>query len=144
MKISFACAGARHRFCACGRSRCDGPFLRREQQPGSRRLKHAPIHLHRNPDGSPERGLRNQFVSTNWSGYVVANYQTGLKYTSASMTWVVPTVRYGASNDSTSSDEYSANWVGIGGFCANQLCTRGDHTLIQLGTEQDVSSIGTA
>ncbi len=108
------------------------------------RLKHAPIQLHRNPDGSPHRGLRNQFVSTNWSGYVVANYQTGLKYTSASMTWVVPTVRYGASNDSTSSDEYSANWVGIGGFCANQLCTRGDHTLIQLGTEQDVSSIGTA
>ena len=49
-----------------------------EQQPGPRRLKHAPIHLHRNPDGSPERGLRNQFVSTNWSGYVVANYQTGL------------------------------------------------------------------
>ncbi len=113
-----------------------------EQQPGPRQLKHAPIHLHRNPDGSPERGLRNQFVSTNWSGYVVANYQTGLKYTSASMTWVVPTVRYGASTDTTSSTEYSANWVGIGGFCANRLCTRGDHTLIQLGTEQDVSPSG--
>ena len=70
---------------------------------------------------------------------MVANYQTGLKYTSASMTWVVPTVRYGASTDTTSSTEYSANWVGIGGFCANRLCTRGDHTLIQLGTEQDVS-----
>jgi hypothetical protein len=108
------------------------------------RLKHAPVQLHRNPDGSPQRGLRNQFISTNWSGYVVANYQTGVKYTSASMTWVVPTVVYGQSTDTTSSTEYSANWVGIGGFCANQLCTRGDHTLIQLGTEQDVSPSGTA
>src|SRR6516164_5994586 len=59
--------------------------------------------------------------------------------TSASMTWVVPTVSFGQSTDTTSSTQYSANWVGIGGFCANQLCTRGDHTLIQLGTEQDVS-----
>jgi Peptidase A4 family len=106
------------------------------------RLKHAPIQLHRNPDGSPQRGLRNQFISTNWSGYVVANYQTGVKYNSASMTWVVPTVSYGQSTDTTSSTQYSANWVGIGGFCANQLCTRGDHTLIQLGTEQDVSPSG--
>jgi len=24
-------------------------------------LKHAPVQLHRNPDGSPQRGLRNQF-----------------------------------------------------------------------------------
>jgi peptidase A4-like protein len=114
-----------------------------EQQPGLPQVKHAPIHLHRNPDGSPERGLRNEFVSTNWSGYVVANYQTGLKYTSTSMTWIVPTVSYGASTDTTSSAEYSANWVGIGGFCENRLCTRGDNTLIQLGTEQDVSPSGT-
>jgi hypothetical protein len=114
-----------------------------EQQPAPR-LKHAPIQLHRNPDGSPEHGLHNQFVSTNWSGYVVANYQTGVKYTSANMTWVVPMVSYGASTDTTSSTEYSANWVGIGGFCDNRLCTRGDNTLIQLGTEQDVSPSGTA
>jgi hypothetical protein len=105
-------------------------------------LKHAPVQLHRNPDGSPQRGLRNQFISTNWSGYVVANYQTGVKYTSASMSWVVPAVSYGQSTDTTSSTQYSANWVGIGGFCANLLCTRGDHTLIQLGTEQDVSPSG--
>src|SRR5215472_4454067 len=103
-------------------------------------LKHAPVQLHRNPDGSPQRGLRNQFISTNWSGYVVGNYQTGVKYTSASMSWVVPAVSYGQSTDTTSSTQYSANWVGIGGFCANLLCTRGDHTLIQLGTEQDVDA----
>jgi hypothetical protein len=116
--------------------------LAADQPSAQGRLKHAPIQLHRNPDGSPQRGLRNQFISTNWSGYVVANYQTGVKYTSASMTWIVPTVGYGASTDTTSSNQYSANWVGIGGFCANLLCTRGDHTLIQLGTEQDVSPSG--
>lgn len=115
-----------------------------EQRTAPPRLKHAPIHVHRNPDGSPERGLRNQFVSSNWSGYVVANYQTGLKYTSAQMAWVVPSVSYGESTDTTSSTEYSANWVGIGGFCTNRLCTRGDNTLIQLGTEQDVSPSGVA
>jgi peptidase A4-like protein len=59
------------------------------------------------------------------------------------MTWVVPTVTYGQSTDTTSSTEYSANWVGIGGFCENWLCSRGDHTLIQLGTEQDVAPDGT-
>ena len=115
-----------------------------EQQTAPPRLKHAPVHVHRNPDGSPERGMHNQFISSNWSGYVVANYQTGRKYTSAQMTWVVPTVTYGTSNDTTSSTEYSANWVGIGGFCENTLCTRGDNTLIQLGTEQDVSPSGVA
>jgi hypothetical protein len=53
------------------------PSTAAEQQPAPLQLKHSPIQLHRNPDGSPQRGLRNQFVSTNWSGYVVANYQTG-------------------------------------------------------------------
>jgi hypothetical protein len=115
-----------------------------QQQTPPARLKHAPIHVHRGPDGTPERGVHNQFISSNWSGYVVANYQTGRKYTSAQMTWVVPTVSYGTSTDTTSSAEYSANWVGIGGFCENVLCTRGDNTLIQLGTEQDVSLSGVA
>jgi Peptidase A4 family len=101
--------------------------------------KHSPIHVHRNPDGTAAHGIRNEWLSGNWSGYELANFQTGQKYKQAQMTWVVPTVTYGASSDSTSSSEYSANWVGIGGFCEDRLCTRGDKTLIQLGTEQDVS-----
>ena len=113
-----------------------------QQQAAPARLTHAPAHLRRGLDGNLERGVRGQFISSNWSGYVVANYQTGLKYTSAQMTWIVPTVSYGLSTDTTSSTEYSANWVGIGGFCSNRLCTRGDNTLIQLGTEQDVSPSG--
>lgn len=106
-------------------------------------LRHAPIEVHRNPDATPAHGLRSQWLSGNWSGYEFANFQTGQKYTQAQMTWVVPTVTYGSSSDSTSSAEYSANWVGIGGFCENRLCTRGDKTLIQLGTEQDVAPDGT-
>jgi hypothetical protein len=107
-------------------------------------VRHAPIEVHRNPDGTPAHGLRNQWLSNNWSGYEVANFQTGQKFTQAQMSWVVPTVTYGSSSDSTSSIEYSANWVGIGGFCENRLCSRADRTLIQLGTEQDVAPDGTA
>ncbi len=114
-----------------------------QQAATPQRIKHSPIQIRRNPDGTPERGLRNQWVSSNWSGYELANFQTGQKYTSAYVTWVVPTVTYGQSTDSASSTEYSANWVGIGGFCENRLCTRADRTLIQLGTEQDVSPSGT-
>jgi len=36
--------------------------------------------------------------------------------------------------------EYSSSWVGIGGYCENAGCTTVDNTLIQLGTEHDVSS----
>jgi hypothetical protein len=106
-------------------------------------FRHAPIEVHRNPDGTPAHGLKNQWLSGNWPGYELANLQTGQKYTQAQMTWVVPTVTYGPSSASTSSSEYSANWGGIGGFCENRLCTRVDKTLIQLGTEQDVAPDGT-
>lgn len=111
-------------------------------EPSASARRHAPIDVRRNPDGSPARGLRNQLVSGNWSGYELANYQTAQNYTQAQLTWMVPSVAYGASTDSTSSSEYSSNWVGIGGFCMNSRCTRGDHTLIQLGTEQDVAPNG--
>jgi hypothetical protein len=108
--------------------------------PGVRR--HAPIHVRRHLDGSLERGLRNEWVSNNWSGYELAYFQTGQKYARAQMRWIVPTVDYGSSSDSTSSPQYSANWVGIGGFCENSICFRADKTLIQLGTEQDVAPNG--
>jgi Peptidase A4 family len=40
--------------------------------------------------------------------------------------------------------EYSSDWVGIGGGCVDAGCTIGDNTLIQTGTEQDVSGSGRA
>jgi hypothetical protein len=94
--------------------------------------------VNRNDDGSLKRGPHYQIDTSNWSGYAVANFQTSRKYTSAQSTWVVPAVTYGGT-DAGASSEYSSNWVGIGGFCMNALCTHGDRTLIQLGTEQDVS-----
>jgi hypothetical protein len=105
-------------------------------------FRHAPVRILRNPDATPARGRRNQIVSGNWSGYVVARYMTGERYRSAKMTWIVPAVSYGASKDSTKSAEYSDEWVGIGGFCEDALCTSEDETLIQLGTEGDVSPSG--
>jgi len=114
----------------------------RAEQPSAPSLRtHGPIEVHRLDDGSLERGPRNEFVTSNWSGYGIAHYQTGQHYTSAQATWVVPTVIFGAT-DSSTNEEYSATWVGIGGFCMNALCTRADRTLIQLGTSQYVSSSG--
>jgi hypothetical protein len=114
----------------------------RAEQPGILSLKtHGPIEVHRLEDGSLARGPRNEFVTSNWSGYAIGSYQSGHKYASAQGTWVVPTVAFGSTNSGT-NEEYSATWVGIGGFCLNALCTRADRTLIQLGTSQYVSSSG--
>lgn len=104
-------------------------------------MVHGPIDVHRRDDGSLKRGPRNEIDTSNWSGYAIASFETGQKYTSAQATWTVPSVSFGATQSST-SEEYSSTWVGIGGFCLNVLCTRADRTLIQLGTEQDVSSSG--
>jgi Peptidase A4 family len=112
------------------------------EQPSTLSLKtHGPIEVHRRADGSLARGAHNEFVTSNWSGYAIAHYQSGQYYTSAQATWVVPTVTFGPTNSGT-NEEYSATWVGIGGFCTNALCTRADRTLIQLGTSQYVLSSG--
>jgi hypothetical protein len=79
-----------------------------------------------------------QFYSENWSGYVVANFETALHYNGAQGTWKVPTVNAGA------DPGYSATWVGIGGFCENSICSKVDSTIIQLGTEENYSSSGTS
>jgi Peptidase A4 family len=105
--------------------------------------KHGPIVMRRNPDGTIGRDVLGARISYNWSGYVVASYATNGFYGSAKMEWVVPAVTYGSTLDTTRSPQYSSNWVGIGGFCQDYLCTSTDYTLIQLGTEQDVSSDGT-
>src|SRR6266446_243122 len=103
--------------------------------------KHYTIQVLRRTDGRVMRSLLNQMTSTNWSGYVAANFGTGQIYTSAQGTWVVPTVTYFP--DSRFSAEYSSSWVGIGGFCEDTNCTVVDNSLLQLGTEQDASSSGT-
>ena len=56
--------------------------------------------------------------SSNWSGYAKSG-----SYTSATATWVVPSV------SATRSSSYSSAWVGIDGFT--------NSSLIQTGTESD-------
>ena len=105
---------------------------------------HSPVQPQHNKDGSLKRGPHFEFISGNWAGYVVPNFQTGQKYTAASASWVVAPVAYGqTATGSEGSDEYAASWVGIGGFCTDLGCTI-DPTLIQLGTQSAVAPDGTA
>jgi hypothetical protein len=76
------------------------------------------------------RGVRTQAVrgttkldSSNWSGYAQSTAKNGT-FTAVRDYWTVPTV-----NTKASGDQYSADWVGIGGF--------NDSTLVQDGTEAD-------
>jgi Peptidase A4 family len=64
-----------------------------------------------------------QVGSTNWSGYA-QSVSTKNKFKAVKDFWTVPTV-----NTSKSGDQYSSDWVGIGGFS--------DQTLVQDGTEGD-------
>jgi hypothetical protein len=59
----------------------------------------------------------------NWSGYAQSTSTKGT-FTAVKDYWTVPTV-----NTKPSGDQYSSDWVGIGGFS--------DKTLVQDGTEAD-------
>ena len=63
--------------------------------------------------------------SSNWSGYV----RTGAGLTSASGSWVVPSVHAPATRKLQRKNLYSGTWVGIDG--------NSNGNLIQAGTEQD-------
>jgi hypothetical protein len=86
----------------------------------------------------------NTNQSSNWSGYNIgADYPqvpTGTLFTSVSGEWIVPK----ATEHGKNTAEDSATWVGIGGGCVDDSCTATDNTLIQAGTEQDVSKSGKA
>lgn len=77
--------------------------------------------------------------SNNWSGYNVSILGGVQPIKSVSAQWIVPT----ASAHQRNQDEYSAMWIGIGGGCIDSGCVAADATLIQVGTEQDVSANGT-
>jgi hypothetical protein len=86
----------------------------------------------------------NTNQSNNWSGYNIGidypGIPAGTTFTSVSGKWVVPT----ATQHKAGEAEHSASWVGIGGGCVDENCDVTDNTLIQAGTEQDVSKKGTA
>lgn len=136
------------------KSRADGPG--RELQADFRHGSVVPL---RHPDGTLRLGFSNEVETSNWSGYAVANYATGVVYSRAKASWTVPKVsfvapqsacqvtRIGQASTETCharsvSTEYSVTWVGIGGYCNDANCTSVDRTLIQLGTAQIVGARG--
>jgi Peptidase A4 family len=83
----------------------------------------------------------NTNSSSNWFGYNQGTLEQGGKlFNSISGEWIVPT----ATQHTAGQAESSSDWIGIGGGCIDAGCTTTDSTLIQTGTEQDVSSSGTA
>jgi hypothetical protein len=83
----------------------------------------------------------NTNQSSNWFGYNQGTLEQGNKLVnSISGDWTVPT----ATQHTKGKAEYSSDWIGIGGGCVDAGCTATDNTLIQTGTEQDVSSSGAA
>jgi hypothetical protein len=79
--------------------------------------------------------------SSNWFGYNQGALEQGGKlFTAITGDWTVPTAR----QHTKGNDEYSSDWIGIGGGCVDAGCLVGDSTLIQTGTEQDVSAAGKA
>jgi len=78
--------------------------------------------------------------SSNWSGYNQGILDTQTPFSSISGQWVVPT----ATQHTAGQAEDSATWIGVGGGCLNSTCSATDATLIQAGTEQDVSASGQA
>ena len=78
----------------------------------------------------------NAAQSNNWFGYNQGTLEQGGKlFNSITGDWTVPT----ATQHTAGQDEASSDWIGIGGGCIDANCTVGDSTLIQTGTEQDVS-----
>ena len=83
----------------------------------------------------------NTNQSSNWFGYDQGSLALGGTQSNAiTGDWVVPA----ASNHTAGQDEYSSDWIGVGGGCVDASCTVVANTLIQTGTESDVSAAGAA
>jgi hypothetical protein len=83
----------------------------------------------------------NTNSSDNWFGYNQGTLEKGdTLFNSIAGNWTVPT----ATQHTSGQSEASSDWIGIGGGCVDSGCTVTDSTLIQTGTEQDVSSTGAA
>src|SRR5271169_1290251 len=82
--------------------------------------KHGPVQVLRDENGDPIRTNAGQFVSENWSGYVLPELETKQHYTAAQATWTVPEVFF------QGFEAASASWIGIGGYCKSKKCKRGD------------------
>lgn len=133
--VGVACGFTVVCFCALPGAMASGAAVR--GVPGA--LSQGVIHVVPHAEGTV-----NTNQSTNWSGYNIGaaypQVSTGTTFTSVGGQWKVPTVTQRTSGQA----EDSATWVGIGGGCVNDDCSVTDNTLIQAGTEQDVSKTGKA
>jgi hypothetical protein len=85
-------------------------------------------------------GVVNAGQSNNWFGYSEGALDAGGGlFHSIAGNWTVPQARQHLKGQA----EDSSDWIGIGGGCVNSGCGASDATLIQTGTEQDVSAGGT-
>jgi Peptidase A4 family len=83
----------------------------------------------------------NANQSSNWFGYNQGTLEKGnTLFNSITGDWTVPA----ATQHNAGQAENSSDWIGIGGGCIDAGCTATDNTLIQTGTEQDVSTTGAA
>jgi hypothetical protein len=83
----------------------------------------------------------NANQSSNWFGYGQGALEQGGKlFNSVTGDWTIPS----AGQHTAGQAEASSDWIGIGGGCIDAGCTTSDSTLIQTGTEQDVSATGAA
>jgi hypothetical protein len=83
----------------------------------------------------------NTNQSSNWFGYNQGTLEQGGElFNAITGYWKVPK----ATQHTKGQSEASSDWIGIGGGCVDSGCTVTDSTLIQTGTEQDVSSGGKA
>lgn len=82
----------------------------------------------------------NANESSNWFGYNQGMLERGKQFHAVAGDWRVPR----ATQHVRGRAEASSTWIGIGGGCVDARCNVGDSTLIQTGTEQDVSRSGKA
>jgi hypothetical protein len=78
--------------------------------------------------------------SSNWFGYQQSVLDRGDLIRQVGGTWVVPR----ATPRQVHQAEESSTWIGVGGGCMDSTCALSDKTLIQTGTESDVTSDGHA
>jgi len=81
----------------------------------------------------------NATQSQNWSGYNQGALSHAL-FHRVTGDWIVPT----ATQHTAGRAENSSVWIGIGGGCITDDCLAPDNTLIQAGTQQDISPTGAA
>jgi hypothetical protein len=90
---------------------------------------------------APHSLKANTNSSSNWFGYNQGTLEkSNTLFNSITGDWTVPA----ATQHTAGQAESSSDWIGIGGGCVDSGCTATDSTLIQTGTEQDVSSTGAA